>query len=57
MRERYLDRWEARAAQLQPAEEELHAKCHPDVQAVIAGKRLLLFAEMLKEFEVSHTEV
>jgi hypothetical protein len=48
-REATLARLVALAETLQPDEARLHASLHPDVRAVLKGKRLLLFKHLLKE--------
>ena len=45
----YLRRWTKRAAELKQEESELHSKLDPHCKAVLRGKRLLLFGEMLKD--------
>ena len=39
--------WRQREMALAGKEQELHARLHPDVEAVVASKRILLFQEML----------
>ena len=48
-REAYLRRWEERAEVLESAETALHASLHPDVAIALAGKRILVFREMLQD--------
>lgn len=47
----YLRRWTNRAAELRQQESELHDKLAPHCKAVLKGKRLLLFGEMLTDIE------
>ena len=47
----YLRRWTKRAAELKQEESELHSKLDPHCKAVLRGKRLLLFGEMLKDIK------
>eukprot|EP00969_Alexandrium_andersonii_P228708 10101387-Alexandrium_andersonii.AAC.1 len=44
-----LAHYRARAAQLEAQEKQLHESLHPDVEAVVASKRILLFGEMLRD--------
>ena len=46
-----LRRWTKRAAELKQEESELHSKLDPHCKAVLRGKRLLLFGEMLKDIK------
>ena len=39
--------WKKRAAELEPAEKQLHLKLEPQVEAVVKDKKILLFEEML----------
>ena len=43
--------WGQREKSLGAKESELHARLHPDVEAVVASKRILLFQEMLKAIQ------
>ena len=45
----FLKTWTARAAELAEEERALHQKLDPHCGAVLRGKRLLLFGEMLKQ--------
>lgn len=48
-RVKWLKRWTDRAAALQSSEQQLHDTLDPDCKAVLKGKRLLLFGEMLED--------
>jgi hypothetical protein len=48
-RRQVLAKWTERASHLQAREAQLHASMDPEVAAVLEGKRLLLFKEMLDE--------
>ena len=48
-REEVLARWKRRAAELEGEEAEVHSKLPEDVERVVRNKRLLLFAEILRE--------
>jgi len=52
LREGFLSRWERRAAEIQDSEKDLQRQLNSDVQRIIDGKRLVLFAEMLEEAQV-----
>ena len=45
----FLSKWTARAAELEKDEKALHQKLDPHWSAVLKGKRLLVFGEMLKQ--------
>jgi len=48
-RDRTMNRWRELAQALASEEAALHKKLHPDVQAVVKGKRLLLLRRILQE--------
>eukprot|EP00972_Heterocapsa_arctica_P088448 13041880-Heterocapsa_arctica.AAC.1 len=48
-RDQALERWRRRARELERKEAQLKESVHPDVAGSVAGKRLLLFGEMLSE--------
>ena len=45
----FLKKWTARAAELEKDEKALHQNVDPHCSAVLEGKRLLVFGEMLKQ--------
>ncbi len=47
-REDFLRRIRSRKVDLEQREAELHAAMHPDVAAILKGKSLLLFKELLE---------
>ena len=53
----WLKRWTLRAAQLSGAEHELHQSLAPHCSAVLKGKRLLLFGEMLRDISYPDTHL
>ena len=53
----YLRRWTNRAAELRQQEMELHNKLAPHCGAVLRGKRLLLFGEMLADINYPDTHL
>ena len=48
--------WRELAHALKPKEEELHNTLHPDVEAVISSKRILLFRAMLQDIGFEGTD-
>ena len=53
----WLKKWTLRAAQLSGAERALHQSLAPHCSAVLKGKRLLLFGEMLREISYPDTHL
>ena len=48
-RQAALDHYGRLAVELEPQEASFRARCDPHVQAILAGKRLLLFKQMLED--------
>jgi hypothetical protein len=57
LREEYLSRWERRAIEIDDIEQDLHDRLHEDVRGIVAGKRMLLLAEMLDEAGVPNSDL
>ena len=53
----WLKKWTLRAAQLSGAERALHQSLAPHCSAVLKGKRLLLFGEMLRDISYPDTHL
>ena len=53
----FLRKWTARAAELKKDEKALHQKLDPHCSAVLKGKRLLVFGEMLKQIGYPDTHL
>ena len=53
----FLKKWTARAAELEKDEKALHQKLDPHCSAVLEGKRLLVFGEMLKDIGYPDTHL
>ena len=53
----FLSKWTARAAELEKDEKALHQKLDPHCSALLKGKRLLVFGEMLKQIGYPDTHL
>ena len=53
----FLKKWTARTAELEKDEKALHQKLDPHCSAVLEGKRLLVFGEMLKQIGYPDTHL